>query len=236
MQKGIKLHGMREDVPADERARLAAALEASAVPEHLRAGLVRYLVDRILPGGFLQAVLCGKTSEAIAVARYAGPPIVALSIIADVWQFLRASAPPASWGSRAAVLAWTSTPDRLETGEFVVGASGVVFAEFVRRGLAAAVNAELEGPGDLADVADDDLVAAMAIELEACEAPIELVLQPATALHVAGLVQLALRHRSIEGRARSVGTTILAHVRTYFAEAPAVLEALRRGDDPGRDR
>jgi hypothetical protein len=33
-----------------------------------------------------------------------------------------------------------------------------------------------------------------------------------------------------------VGTTILAHIRTYFAEAPAVLEALRRGDDPARDR
>jgi hypothetical protein len=106
---------MRDHVPADERARIEAALEASAVPEHLRAGLVRYLVDRILPGGFLQAVLCCDVPQ--AVARFAGGPAAAAFTAGAVHGFLLKAAPPSSWGSRAAVLAWTSTPDRLEIGE-----------------------------------------------------------------------------------------------------------------------
>jgi hypothetical protein len=126
--------------------------------------------------------------------------------------FLRGYAPPASWGSRAAVLAWTATPDRLEIGE------------------------DVAAPGDLANVDEDELLRVMADELEACETPIEIVLAPATALHVAGLLQLALRHPVLRGRSRALADSILRDIRTYFAEAPAVLEALRRGDDPARDR
>jgi len=218
---------------ADERARLEAALEAAGVPEHLRGGLVRYLVDRILPGGFLQAVLVVDVPQAIA--RYAGGNLAAAAYtIGAVHGFLLLFAPEASWGSVEKVTAWTVTPDRLEIGEVI--SPDDVFAEFGRRGLAASAAVHGILGDDLADATDQDLIAAMAIELEACEAPIELVLRPSSALHLAGLLQLAMRHPALEARARGVAVTFLAHVRAYFAEAPAVLEALRRGDDPERDR
>ena len=84
---------------------------------------------------------------------------------------------------------------------------------------------------------DEQLVAAMAAEIAAREEPITLVLRPLSALHLAGLLQLALRHsgtRSSEAHYR-VAVMFLEHVRGYFADAPAVLEVLRRGDDPTQD-
>jgi hypothetical protein len=85
---------------------------------------------------------------------------------------------------------------------------------------------------------DDELLAAMVAEVETREEPITLVLQPLSALHLAGLLQLALRHpgtSASEPHAR-IAVTFIEHVRAYFADAPAVLEVLRRGDDPGHDR
>jgi hypothetical protein len=237
MHNVIQSGAMRDDqVPADERARLAAGLEAAGVPEHLRGGLVRYLVDRILPGGFLQAVLCNDLVGAVRRHHGAG----AAYTITTIRKFLLALVPEEAWGSVEKVTAWTVTPDRLEIrSEDVVEdeqAAGDLLGEFLRRGLAASAAVHGILGGDLADVGDQDLIAAMAIELEACEAPIELVLRPSSALHLAGLLQLAMRHPALEARARGVALTYLGHVRAYFAEAPAVLEALRRGDDPARDR
>jgi len=39
-------------------------LPQSGIPDHLRDGLVRYFSDGILPGGFLQAVLCNDLAQA----------------------------------------------------------------------------------------------------------------------------------------------------------------------------
>lgn len=88
---------------------LANALIASHVPLHLRAGLMRYFVDRILPGGFLQAVLCNDLEQ--TVSRAAPGAVATLPALVA---FLMATAPADAWGSRDAVLAWTTTPDRLE--------------------------------------------------------------------------------------------------------------------------
>ena len=86
------------------------AIKHSNIPEHLRAGLVRYFSDGIIPGGFLQAVLVNDLP--LAVARHAGGG--AAFTITVLRQFLTDYAPPESWGSYANVRAWTTTPDRLE--------------------------------------------------------------------------------------------------------------------------
>jgi hypothetical protein len=64
---------------------------------------------------------------------------------------------------------------------------------------------------------------------------LELVLRPVTALHLAGLLQLVLRHPDLRDANRQVATSILEAVRAYFVDAPAALEVLRRGDDPTQD-
>jgi hypothetical protein len=89
--------------------RIVGALPASGIPEHLRGGLVRYFADGILPGSFLQAVLCNDLQEAVTRAAPGS-----LSALLPLIIFLNNEAPSAAWGSRSQVLAWTTTPDRLE--------------------------------------------------------------------------------------------------------------------------
>lgn len=89
---------------------LVTALPSSEIPHHLRGGLVRYFSDGILPGGFLQAVLCNDLTE--TVMRAAAPS--ALYASSQIITFLLAYAPKDAWGNRERVLAWTTTPDRLE--------------------------------------------------------------------------------------------------------------------------
>jgi len=79
------------------------------IPPQLRGGLERYLVDRILPGSFLQAVLAADLCQA---ALRADP--FSLHALPALVTFLQYYAPATCWGSRAAVLAWTVTPDRIE--------------------------------------------------------------------------------------------------------------------------
>lgn len=84
-------------------------MKACGVPESLQGGLERYLVDRILPGGFLQAVLFNNMAEAV---RRADP--INQRFFAELILFLDTTAADEAWGSRDNVLAWTTTPDRLE--------------------------------------------------------------------------------------------------------------------------
>jgi hypothetical protein len=88
---------------------MIASFPGSGIPDHLRDGLLRYFADGILPGSFLQAVLCNDLQQAI---RRAAPG--AILAIPELLTFLTAHAPAGSWGSREAVLAWTTTPQRLE--------------------------------------------------------------------------------------------------------------------------
>ena len=90
-------------------AELVGALRDSGIPDHLRDGLVRYFADGILPGGFLQAVLCNNLHEAIG----RGDPGSLFALPALV-EFLRWRTPAEAWGSVARVRAWTTTPNRLE--------------------------------------------------------------------------------------------------------------------------
>jgi hypothetical protein len=91
------------------RAALRQAMKVCHVPDTLHGGLERYLLDRILPGGFLQACLCNDLAEA---CRRADP--VNVHHLAPIIEFLEGYASPDAWGSRDHVLAWTVTPNRLE--------------------------------------------------------------------------------------------------------------------------
>ena len=66
--------------------------------------------------------------------------------------------------------------------------------------------------------------------------PMELVMQPASVFQLTALVQLACRHPGVTGPMRETADRFLAGVREYFADCPAVLDVVRRGDDPTEDR
>ena len=88
---------------------LPVQLDACIVPPHLHGGLIRYIVDGILPGSFLQACLCASFPD---VARRGDES--SLIGFPGIVAFLEHYAPRDCWGSREKVLAWTATPDRLE--------------------------------------------------------------------------------------------------------------------------
>jgi hypothetical protein len=49
----------------DSRQLFLAALREAGVPAHLHEGLALYAFERILPGSFLQAVLCNDLRQAV---------------------------------------------------------------------------------------------------------------------------------------------------------------------------
>jgi hypothetical protein len=96
----------------------------------------------------------------------------------------------------------------------------------------------LRSPRD--DVVDPDLplLDAMTAEIRALEAegPAILAIPPLAALQLAGVVQLAMRHPEFsESGSLDVARAFIEQLREYFEDAPAVLEVLRRGDDPRED-
>jgi hypothetical protein len=96
----------------EARARLQVMVETALVvvrvPPHLHDGLVRYLCDGILPGSFLQAALADDFT--LAAAR-ADP--VSLEGLVRLRIFL-SLLPASCWGSADRLLAYTTTPNRLE--------------------------------------------------------------------------------------------------------------------------
>jgi hypothetical protein len=91
------------------RNELPGELSFYHVPPVLQTGIIRYLVDGVLPEGFLQAVLCNNLVQSCRQADSAH-----IFHLRDVVDCLTACAPPDSWGSRERVLAWTSTPERFD--------------------------------------------------------------------------------------------------------------------------
>jgi hypothetical protein len=67
-------------------------------------------------------------------------------------------------------------------------------------------------------------------------AAVELSLTPVAAFTLMGYLQLAMRHPGAQERAsKGVILAIMGHIRRFFAGSPAVLEVIRRGDDPAHD-
>lgn len=83
---------------------------------------------------------------------------------------------------------------------------------------------------------DEKTVAAMALEVQRkVTAPMEIIFHPMTLFQLTGLVQLALRHQDVSPELRATAERFLISVRQYFADAPTVLDVIRRGDDPAQD-
>jgi hypothetical protein len=86
---------------------------------------------------------------------------------------------------------------------------------------------------------DDEVVVTARLlmeELTRKTTPMELILQPASVLQLAGLIQLANRHPHISDANRAVAARWLTRMREYFADCPTVLDLLERGDDPQEDQ
>jgi hypothetical protein len=65
-------------------------------------------------------------------------------------------------------------------------------------------------------------------ELDANGGPLELVLRPTTALALAGLVAIGLKHPQMADAAVApFGDAFLRAVRVYFKDSPAVLDLLK---------
>jgi hypothetical protein len=84
---------------------------------------------------------------------------------------------------------------------------------------------------------EEQIAERLAVEIiEKAPTPMEIVLHPMSAFQLTGLLQLALRHPDVSPELRETAERFLAGVREYFADCPAVLDVVRRGDDPAEDR
>lgn len=85
-------------------------------------------------------------------------------------------------------------------------------------------------------IRDEALVQRMATEvltLTADRGVAILSLAPIQFVHLVGLVQLASRHPGVQER--ETIRAVVDAARAYFAGCPAVLEVVRRGEDPAED-
>jgi hypothetical protein len=90
------------------------------------------------------------------------------------------------------------------------------------------------GDGDDADrraISDDDLAQLVAAEIAGkADKPCIVALDALSAFTFAKLVQLALAHPAVAGHYAENGAQLVDLVREYFADAPHVVEQLRRGE------
>ncbi len=80
---------------------MSEKLERSQIPQHMRAGLRRYLVQGVPPGGFLTALLSNDLKDTFVRADNENQRAVLTYV-----QFLYAHAPSGSWGSVENVSSW----------------------------------------------------------------------------------------------------------------------------------
>lgn len=75
------------------------------IPAHLRPGLARYLLDGVLPGGFLCRVLSNDLFGAAISAD-----AKSFAALGDIAKFLEVYMPSAPFGSTAALHQWRALP------------------------------------------------------------------------------------------------------------------------------
>ncbi|WP_422073960.1 hypothetical protein [Tranquillimonas rosea] len=76
---------------------------ADAVPEHLREGLARYLLDGGMPGSFLRSFLQNDLFCTLGRADE-----VSLAALPAMMRFMHSCAPYAAYGNSHAVIAWSA--------------------------------------------------------------------------------------------------------------------------------
>lgn len=78
-------------------------IDYGKLPEHMRQAMQYYIEHRILPGGFLTAVLENNLRDAVARADH-----INKNLLAEYVEFLYNDAPSTCWGSPEKVNAWIS--------------------------------------------------------------------------------------------------------------------------------
>jgi len=71
------------------------------LPEHIQGGAQRYIEQGILPGDFLQAVICNNLKESFARADD-----INIHRMFDIVNFFYNEAPSACWGSKKSMRDW----------------------------------------------------------------------------------------------------------------------------------
>ena len=71
------------------------------IPEHTKAALDRYVNDRILPGGFLIAVLSNDLFGAVGKADKEN-----LAALADIVRYIYNEIPCSCWGNKEIIWKW----------------------------------------------------------------------------------------------------------------------------------
>lgn len=78
-------------------------MNLAMLPVHLRDGINRYVLDGILPGEFLRAVICNDF--VMAMMRF-GPGLTP-NDLRGIAQFMHNEAPALCWGSAAVMRHWS---------------------------------------------------------------------------------------------------------------------------------
>jgi len=73
------------------------------IPAHTKAALDRYVNDRIVPGGFLMAVLSNDLFGAVGYADSHN-----LAALPDIVKYVYNELPSGCWGSKEAIWKWVS--------------------------------------------------------------------------------------------------------------------------------
>ncbi len=73
----------------------------ATIPEHTLGALDRYVNDRLLPGGFLVAVLSNDLFGAVGRADSEN-----LAALADICRYVYNELPSSCWGSKDKIWAW----------------------------------------------------------------------------------------------------------------------------------
>lgn len=71
------------------------------LPEHIQGAVKRYVKHGIIPGDFLQAVICNDLAESFGRADD-----INIERMSDIVGFFYNEAPGECWGSRAKMMAW----------------------------------------------------------------------------------------------------------------------------------
>jgi hypothetical protein len=86
-------------------------------------------------------------------------------------------------------------------------------------------------PGFTRLMTGKQVLAAITDELRAMPEPMVVAFQPVAMFHIAGLLQIALRHPQVSAEVRLAGGRFLTDIREYFATCPTVLDLLAQMDE-----
>ena len=81
-------------------------LQTYEIPERMRDGLLRYVQDRVLPGGFLQAVIRNDLKNALGTADKEN-----MANLPAYVNYFYNHAPASCWGSQKEMDEWVKTND-----------------------------------------------------------------------------------------------------------------------------